>query len=173
MTFAYSGWLKRLLLLDVFLLAGFYVLRIVAGAAVVDVPLSNWLLSFSAFAFLGLGFLKRYGELTLAKAQGQDQLAGRKYLSPDSIMLAAIGIGCAIGAAVMLSLYVESASATGNYARPQYLWICCPAFLFWTTRLWLLAGRGMHVDDPITFALGDPISYLVVITIGISFCISL
>jgi hypothetical protein len=23
--------------------------------------------------------------------------------------------------------------------------------------IWLLAGRGMDVDDPITFALGDPI----------------
>jgi hypothetical protein len=72
-------------------------------------------------------------------------------------MLSAIGISCAVAAAVMLSLYVESPPATGSYTRPHYLCICCPAFLFWTTRLCLLAGRGMDVDDPITFALGDPI----------------
>jgi hypothetical protein len=100
-------------------------------------------------------------------------MTGRKYLSPDLAMLSAIGIACAVGAAVTLSLYVESASATGSYTRPEYLWICCPAFLFWITRLWLLAGRGMDVDDPITFALGDPISYAVIIIIVISFCISL
>ena len=39
MTTAYSFWLKRKLLVDVILLAGLYTLRIIAGAAAVDVPL--------------------------------------------------------------------------------------------------------------------------------------
>jgi 4-hydroxybenzoate polyprenyltransferase/phosphoserine phosphatase len=173
LTFAYSLGLKRALLLDVFLLAGFYVLRVVAGAAAVQVPLSNWLLSFSAFTFLSLGLLKRYGELAFLKVHGQERPVGRKYENADMALLSASGVGCGVGAAVMLALFVESASGVVQYTRPQYLWICCPTFLFWITRLWLLAGRGTEVDDPITFALGDPISYVVAIIVGASFILSL
>lgn len=173
LTFAYSLGLKRALLLDVFLLAGFYVLRVVAGAAAVQVPLSNWLLSFSAFTFLSLGLLKRYGELAFLKVHGQERPVGRKYQNADMALLSASGVGCGVGAAVMLALFVESASGVVQYTRPQYLWICCPTFLFWITRLWLLAGRGTEVDDPITFALGDPISYVVAIIVGASFVLSL
>lgn len=173
LTSAYSLGLKRILLLDVFLLAGFHILRVLAGAAAVRVPLSNWLLSFSAFTFLSLGLLKRYGELAFFKVHGQDRPVGRKYQNADMALLAASGVGCGVGAAVMLALFVESAAGIAQYTRPQYLWICCPTFLFWITRLWLLAGRGTEVDDPITFALGDATSYIVAIISGVSFIISL
>jgi len=60
LTTAYSFWLKRKLLVDVILLAGLYTLRIIAGAAAVDVQLTMWLLAFSMFFFLSLAFAKRY-----------------------------------------------------------------------------------------------------------------
>ena len=55
--------MKRLLLLDVLLLAGLYTLRLLAGGAAVEIALTPWLLAFSLFFFLGLAFAKRYGEL--------------------------------------------------------------------------------------------------------------
>ena len=45
-TGAYSLWLKRVVLVDCFTLAQLYTLRIVAGAASVDVPLAFWLRVF-------------------------------------------------------------------------------------------------------------------------------
>ena len=59
MTSAYSAALKRLVVLDVVLLSGFYTVRVVAGAAAVDVPLSRWFLAFGVFVFTSLALLKR------------------------------------------------------------------------------------------------------------------
>ena len=57
---AYSLILKRLVVLDVLTLAGLYTLRIVAGAAAIEVEPSFWLLAFSMFLFLSLALVKRH-----------------------------------------------------------------------------------------------------------------
>src|SRR5258708_38907565 len=70
MTTLYSVWLKRKLIVDVIVLAGLYTLRIIAGAAAVDVPLTMWMLAFSMFFFLSLAFAKRYSELIAFEEAG-------------------------------------------------------------------------------------------------------
>ena len=55
----YSLVLKRKLMLDVLTLAALYTLRLLAGGAAAQVPLSLWLLAFSMFLFLDLAFIKR------------------------------------------------------------------------------------------------------------------
>ncbi len=60
LTLAYSFRLKGVVLVDALTLAGLYTLRVIAGAAAVDVPLSFWLLLFSVFLFLSLAFVKRF-----------------------------------------------------------------------------------------------------------------
>jgi 4-hydroxybenzoate polyprenyltransferase len=62
-TLAYSFYLKRIVILDVLVLAVLYTLRIVAGAAVAGVMPSFWLMSFSLFIFTSLAMAKRYAEL--------------------------------------------------------------------------------------------------------------
>ena len=42
-TLTYSLYLKRMLLLDVFVLSGLYTVRILAGSAATAVPISEWL----------------------------------------------------------------------------------------------------------------------------------
>jgi len=65
MSFAYSAGLKRVFLVDVMIVAFGFVLRAAAGAAVLGVEISPWLLccSFLLALFLGLG--KRRAELSL------------------------------------------------------------------------------------------------------------
>jgi hypothetical protein len=63
LTTAYTFRLKAAMTFDVIALACLYTIRIVAGAVAIDVPLSFWLLLFSIFFFLSLGYLKRYTEL--------------------------------------------------------------------------------------------------------------
>src|SRR5690606_19405444 len=53
-TTAYSLAVKRMLLIDVLMLAALYPVRILAGAAATDVDVSFWLLAFSIFFFLSL-----------------------------------------------------------------------------------------------------------------------
>ncbi|PAM39596.1 hypothetical protein CEJ63_25210, partial [Acinetobacter baumannii] len=63
LTLAYSLRLKRVVMLDVVLLAGLYTVRIIGGTIAIGAELSFWLLAFSMFIFLSLALLKRYTEL--------------------------------------------------------------------------------------------------------------
>lgn len=60
---AYSKWLKHVVILDVFSIAAGFVLRVVAGAVVIDVVMSHWLLICTMLLALFLGFTKRRHEV--------------------------------------------------------------------------------------------------------------
>ena len=63
---AYSFWFKHTPILDVMILASFYVLRVGAGIALIEVHLfSPWLYVFTTFLALFLGIGKRRAELYL------------------------------------------------------------------------------------------------------------
>ncbi len=64
---AYSFVLKHIVLLDVFVIAAGFVLRAVAGAVAVHVPISAWLLLCTMLLALFLGFCKRRHELALLR----------------------------------------------------------------------------------------------------------
>jgi len=59
----YSGFLKHFVILDVMTIAGGFVLRAVAGAVVIDVPISPWLLIDTMLLALFLALSKRRHEL--------------------------------------------------------------------------------------------------------------
>ena len=61
----YSAALKHLVIIDVLVIAGGFVLRAVAGAVAVDVPISHWLLVCTTLLALFLALSKRRHELTL------------------------------------------------------------------------------------------------------------
>ena len=81
---AYSLGLKRIVLVDVFVIAGLFVIRAAAGAAAVDVRISPWLLVFTALLALFLGLAKRRGELVLVHAE---ETPGRPALGGYSLTL--------------------------------------------------------------------------------------
>jgi 4-hydroxybenzoate polyprenyltransferase len=158
-TTAYSFVLKREPVVDVFTLAGLYVLRIIAGGLATQTPLSSWLLGFALFFFLSLAFVKRYVELVAVDGR----MAGRGYGPDDALWMHAIGTSAGYMAVVVLALYVNAAEVTVLYRRPQILWFLCPLLLFWVTRLWFRAGRRLVHDDPVIEALKDYASYLLVV----------
>ena len=65
MMVAYSFKLKNIVLIDVFVLAAGFVIRAVAGAVVVSVPISPWLYVCTVLASLFLGLGKRRQEIVL------------------------------------------------------------------------------------------------------------
>jgi 4-hydroxybenzoate polyprenyltransferase len=80
----YSLALKHVVLLDVLVIAGLFVIRAAAGAAAVDVRISDWLLLCTALLALFLGFAKRRGELVLV---GAERTPGRPVLEGYSLEL--------------------------------------------------------------------------------------
>jgi 4-hydroxybenzoate polyprenyltransferase len=63
--FAYSLKLKNVVILDVFLIAAGFVVRVVAGGLVISVPLSHWLLICMTLLALFIALSKRRHELVL------------------------------------------------------------------------------------------------------------
>jgi 4-hydroxybenzoate polyprenyltransferase len=171
-TSAYSFYLKRVPILDILFLSGFYVYRIFAGAMLAHVELSEWLVVFAMFLFLSLAAAKRYVELT-DPSKGKQHNSARGYLREDYPMIAAFGLNCACLAVLVLGLYVNSEKFRKLYSRPAVFWLLCPLLLYWLGRVWLLAGRHKLHEDPVIFALKDRTTWIIVILGGTVFCVAM
>lgn len=159
---SYSLRLKRVMSLDVLVLAGLYALRIVAGGLATSIDVSPWLLAFSMFFFLSLAVLKRYTELDrLQEAGAQLSQSRRGYKAMDMEVLRSVGPMSGYLAVLVFVLYINSDRVVSLYSQPDFLWLIAPLQLYWITRIWILAHRRQVDDDPIVFAVRDPVSYLV------------
>jgi 4-hydroxybenzoate polyprenyltransferase/phosphoserine phosphatase len=159
LTIWYSLFLKKIALLDVFVLSSFYSFRILAGALISGTPLSQWFLAFSLFFFLSLAMAKRYSELFHASNLVKAGNSGRGYRTGDREVLLSLGVGSSFSAVVIFSLYVHGQEVRILYAAPEFLFLLCPIILYWLSRTWLLAHRGELNEDPVTLAIRDPVSY--------------
>jgi 4-hydroxybenzoate polyprenyltransferase/phosphoserine phosphatase len=157
---AYSLGCKQFPLLDVFILASLYTLRIVAGGVASHHPVTLWLLAFSMFTFLSLALVKRVAELT-AVPDSDFSPARRGYRAGDRNILAMFGIASSFSGSVVLALFISSNAAVEEYRAPEILWAIVPIILFWQCRLWLATERGHMHDDPIIYAAHDSVSWLV------------
>jgi 4-hydroxybenzoate polyprenyltransferase len=155
--------LKHVPVLDVIVLAGFYIARIMGGSAAIAVRPSPWLVAFSTFLFVSLALVKRYGELvTLAIVDGKGTRA-RGYLDTDKELLASMGAASGFVAVLVLAIFISTGAAEIHYARHQLVWLLCPTLLFWISYVWLTAHRGQMYDDPLVFTLRDRVSRLAII----------
>ena len=162
---AYSMRLKDIAIVDTLVLAAGYTLRIYAGSLAAAVVVSPWLLVCSSALFFGLALLKRYAELvTLHSALGAHARV-RGYRVDDAALITGLGTAAGCIAAAVLALY-PVVEPSGQARWP--VWLLCALLLFWTGHMWLMAHRGRIHDDPVAFALRDPLSRaLGVITLGL------
>jgi 4-hydroxybenzoate polyprenyltransferase len=157
LTSVYSLGAKTIPILDVLLLAALYTLRIYSGGAATEIVISPWLLGFSGFIFLSLALVKRFCELALQPGTVNSR---RGYVPEDAGMLMSMGIASSFAAALVFALYISSADVHALYREPLYLWWICPIFLYWISRTWLLARRGLVDEDPLVFTLRDRLTWL-------------
>lgn len=162
-TFAYSLYLKQIMIVDVCILAGLFTLRIVGGALVVNVDISFWLLAFSMFFFLSLAMGKRASELVNATREQKDVIRGRSYLPQDLQMMLSAGTSAGFMSVLVVALYINSDGVSQRYLTPEILWLICPLLLYWIGRFWLIVNRGGMHEDPIIFAITDNTSLLTVV----------
>jgi 4-hydroxybenzoate polyprenyltransferase len=154
---AYSLYFRRIVLLDVLVLAGLYTLRIIAGSASIGIWPSPWLLAFSTFLFFSLALVKRYGELAA------NHVDSRGYECRDEELLASMGIASGYLSILVLALYINTATAHVLYRRYGVLWFLCPLLFYWISHLWLNVHRGNLSDDPIVFATRDRTSRILML----------
>jgi 4-hydroxybenzoate polyprenyltransferase len=103
----YTFWFKHVVILDVFSIAAGFAIRVLAGAVVIAVPISSWLLLTTIFISLFLGVMKRHSELLLVS---HDEVASsRKVLSQYSLNFAdQMATVAAAGVIVCYALYTVS-----------------------------------------------------------------
>ena len=165
MSVSYSLRLKELPLVDVFLLASLYTIRIYGGGVATGHDLSLWLLGFSGFLFLGLAFLKRVIELSAPGHNDKPLMTRRDYMSADIAILRTFGCASSFASCVVLALFVQLESTAQQYTSPGLLWGIVPVMLFWQCRLWLSASRNYMNDDPIVYSVHDWVSWVAAITL--------
>jgi 4-hydroxybenzoate polyprenyltransferase len=159
----YSFTIKRIVLLDVIVLAGLYTMRIMAGSASVAIWPSAWLLGFSTFLFLSLALVKRYAELVLMHGLGGGNIQVRGYQVIDKELLASLGAGSGYVAVLVLATYISSGAAEILYTRHEFIWFLCPLLLYWISYVWLIAHRGEMHEDPLVFAVRNRVSQIVIL----------
>jgi 4-hydroxybenzoate polyprenyltransferase/phosphoserine phosphatase len=159
LTLAYSLKLKRVKMVDILVLASLYTIRIVAGAASVNVPLSGWLLTFSMLFFLSLSLVKRYADLVSMKQAGMSgSIPGRQYHTRDSRLIQWLGLISGSLAVLVLALYVGSDDALALYTHTILLWLLVPLIFIWICRVWWAAHENKIHSDPVLFVIRDHFS---------------
>ena len=169
LTSAYSLSLKRIIIVDIGILAGLYTMRIFAGGVAMYIQLSVWLLAFSIFFFFSLAAVKRQAELVDMKERGRSMAKGRGYHVEDLPIISTVGLAAGYVSVLVMALYVNSPSVLETYAYPPALWGICCVLLYWLTRMVLITHRGLMHDDPIVFATKDMASQIsLIIMLGLA-----
>jgi 4-hydroxybenzoate polyprenyltransferase len=166
-TVTYSLRLKDIVVLDVWILAGLYTLRALAGALAIRLSLSAWILAFFIFLFFSLALVKRYAELMTMNVVDGPGAHARAYLFEDRELLGGLGVASGIAAVLTLGIHIASRNAGADWL--QFAWADCALLLYAVAYLWLMAHRGRIVDDPLAFALNDRTSRILIVLLAAIF----
>lgn len=131
----YSFYLKNQPVLDIFSVAGGFVLRIYAGAEAIAVPLSSWMAVTTLCLALYLASIKRRQELVTAGSEG------RRVLKDYSVALVdRYAEMSAVGALIFYSLFVMSTNVR--------LVVTIPLVIFGLFRYWYLVEVRTDGESP-------------------------
>jgi 4-hydroxybenzoate polyprenyltransferase len=137
---AYSLHLKHVVILDIFCIAAGFVLRALAGAVVIDVAISSWLIICTILLSLFLGMSKRRHELEMLEDDAQ---AHRKVLDEYSTYLLDQMIAVVTASTVVCyALYTMSTETIAKFGT-RNLVFTVPFVLYGILRyLYLIHKRG-------------------------------
>ena len=125
--FAYSFFLKNVVIADVFCIAAGFFLRVVAGAEAIEVPISSWLLICTLFISLFLGLSKRRHEFILL---GNEAKNHRQVFKEYNITLLDQMVSVATaGTVISYSLYTLSPETVRKF-NTENLWLTIPIVLY-------------------------------------------
>ncbi|MGA7751029.1 MAG: decaprenyl-phosphate phosphoribosyltransferase [Gallionella sp.] len=159
MNVAYSLRLKHVVILDVFVIATGFMLRILAGTLGVGIPPSKWLLLCGLMVTLFLGFTKRRAEII---ALNDEKTAHRKVLEHYSPVLLDKMIGItAAGLIMSYSLYTMNPDTIRIHNTPNLIYTV-PFVMYGVFRYIYLLHHQSRGDDPSHDLVRDPHLFIVV-----------
>ncbi|HLX11979.1 MAG TPA: decaprenyl-phosphate phosphoribosyltransferase [Bacteroidota bacterium] len=148
----YSYWLKRVVILDVMTISAGFVLRVAAGAYLIDVPMSEWLLICTVLLSLFLGFSKRRHEITLLEKSANTHRSVLEHYTPYFLDQM---IGIVTASTVMsYALYTMSEETMQKFGT-RHLVYTVPFVLYGIFRYLYLVHRSEEGGNPTKLALTD------------------
>ena len=148
----YSLGLKRVVILDVMMVAAGFLLRAIAGATVIDVAISHWLMLCTGLLALFLGFVKRRQELVARHDGAPTRAILKEYSLPFLDQMISVVTGATVVAYSLYAFSPEVAQKLGT----QHLGLTIPFVLFGIFRyLYLVHQRG-EGENPTAVVLTDP-----------------
>jgi decaprenyl-phosphate phosphoribosyltransferase len=134
LTASYSLWLRRVVVLDILVIAAGFVLRAIAGGVATDIYLSRWFVIVTASCAIYLVVGKRYAELREHPGSGAARVTLRRY------SLGHLRLTLLVAAIVAVGAYTGWA-----FTRPSHvLWYGCSIapLVLWLGRYASLIGVG-------------------------------
>ena len=160
MNILYSCFLKRILLLDVFVVAAGFVLRVVGGGVVIHVELSAWLIVCTTLLALFISLSKRRHELVSMGLRASDQRSSLANYSPyflDQL------IGVVTASTVMAyALYTLSPDVKAKFPGKR-LELSIPLVLFGIFRYLYLVHQNNEGGNPTRLLFTDSVLLSVVL----------
>lgn len=161
---AYSAGLKHVPILDVFIISGGFMLRILAGTMGIGIPPSKWLLLCGLMLTLFLGFGKRHSEL-VALIGDVNGLPGQRaaldgYSKPLLDLLITVSVA---GAAIGYALYTVDKKTIALHGTDRLI-LTLPFVLYGLFRYVQVMYSKGGGGDPSWELLHDP--HLIVATAG-------
>jgi 4-hydroxybenzoate polyprenyltransferase len=150
----YSAWLKRVMLVDVFVIAAGFVLRVIGGGVVIHVELSAWLVVCTTLLALFLALSKRRHELVLL---GENASGHRSTLADYTPHFLDQLIGIVTASTVMsYALYTLSDDVRTKFPNKR-LELTVPLVLFGIFRYLYLVHRRNGGGNPARMLFADPV----------------
>lgn len=157
---AYSTWLKHVLLLDVFVIAAGFVLRVLAGGIVIQVPISSWLILCTTLLALFIALSKRRHELVLL---GEQRGLHRSNLGQYSRYFLDQLIAIVTASTVMsYALYTMSSDVRARFPG-KHLALTIPFVIFGIFRYLFLVHQREAGGNPTRMVLSDSVLLSVVL----------
>ena len=156
----YSTFLKHVILLDVFVVAAGFVLRVVGGGVIIHVEISPWLIVCATLLALFISLCKRRQELVLLGKNASDHRPTLMYLSPY-LLDQMIGI---VTASTLMSycLYTLSGDVASKFPGKR-LELTVPFVLYGIFRYLYLVHQHEEGGSPTRLVLTDPVLVAVVL----------
>lgn len=149
---AYSFILKHVVILDVFSIAFGFVLRVVAGAVVISVAISSWLIICTILLSLFLGLNKRRRELEVLESNAQSH---RKVLDDYSVYLLDQMISVVTASTVIsYALYTMSAETIAKFGTTNLIYTV-PFVLYGILRYLYLVHKKGEGGNPENVLVSD------------------
>jgi 4-hydroxybenzoate polyprenyltransferase len=148
---AYSLALKRVVILDVIIVAAGFLLRVWGGAAVIGIAMSHWLILCTGLIALFLGFTKRRQEIATLGAGGEQRPILKEYSLPFLDQMIGIVTASSLLAYTLYAFSPEVAEKLGT----RWMGLTIPFVLFGIFRyLYLVHQRG-EGENPTDLLLSD------------------